>query len=55
VIVYYETHTINIKESFLENIYALEQHRVTDYAQLIQDVLHNHNMKILNCRGQGYD
>lgn len=26
-----------------------------NYAQLIQDVLHKHNIKIQNCRGQGYD
>jgi len=54
VIVDYETHTINIKESFL-GFYALEQHGAMNYAQLIQDVLHKHNIKIQNCRGQGYD
>ncbi|KAF0703312.1 zinc finger MYM-type protein 1-like, partial [Aphis craccivora] len=35
--------------------YALEQHGAMNYAQLIQDVLHKHNIKIQNCRGQGYD
>ncbi|VVC42839.1 Ribonuclease H-like domain,Domain of unknown function DUF4371, partial [Cinara cedri] len=54
VIVDYETHTINIKESFL-GFYALEQHGSMDYAHLIQNVLHKHNIKIKNCIGQGYD
>jgi len=52
VIVDHETHTINIKKSFL-GFYALEQHGVMDYAQLIQDILHKNNIKIKNCRGQG--
>lgn len=54
VIVDYKTHKINIKEPFL-GFYALEQHGATNYAQLIQNVLHKHNIKIQNCRGQGYD
>jgi len=52
VIVDHETHTINIKESFLV-LYALEQHGAMDYAQLIQDFLHKNCIKIKNCRGQG--
>jgi len=54
VIVDHETHTINIKESFL-GFYDLEQHGAMNYAQLIQDFLHKNYIKIKNCRGQGFD
>ncbi|VVC27323.1 Domain of unknown function DUF4371, partial [Cinara cedri] len=47
-------HNKNRPKSFLR-FYALEHHESMDYAHLIQNVLHKHNIKIQNCRGQGYD
>lgn len=54
VVVNYDKHTIDVKESFL-GFYKLTKHGAEDHVNLIYDVLNKCNLDIKKCRGQGYD
>lgn len=54
VVVNYDKHTIDVKESFL-GFYKLTKHGAEDHVNLIYDVLNKFNLDIKKCRGQGYD
>lgn len=54
VVVNYDKHTIDVKESFL-GFYKLIKHGAEDHVNLIYDVLNKCNLDIKKCRGQGYD